>query len=460
MQFITPIRTKRWLILGLLAVECLVFVAGGLIGLRVVREQMASMIGEQVKADNARYAEGLAVLIESMDLSPQTTYGSENWRRMQRAIEQVQMPADGFACILDSDNKILCHPELESAPDLLGVDLSSHIQKLVSSQSAETQTSVGQTYFLADGVHYIATRPIRGTDTRLLVHQPASGLVSVSDALTTPLMATFIGVGCVVLLLTASGSYFVARRYEHVLEQANAGLEDLVHARTLKFTAARNALIFGLAKLADSRDTDTGAHLERICLYSELLAKQLQRMGRHSEVTDAWIHELRLASALHDIGKVGVADSALQKPGKLNEEERKEIERHPQIAADTLLAIYHQMGDDPLIVASVQVALYHHEKWDGSGYPFKLQGEGIPLAARIVAVADVYDALTSKRVYKPAMPHDEACAHINQSAGTHFDPEVVAAFNLVADRFASVREEARASSSLSLLGIFKQDESA
>lgn len=449
-----PIRNKRWLILGLLAVEIAVFAVGGFVGLRVVREQMASMIGEQVQADNARYAEGLAGVIESMGVGADTAHGSDGWRRMQRAVEQLEMPADGFACILDADNKILCHPELETRPGLLGQDLSSHVADVVTPGEVALATSVGQTYFVADGVHYIATRPIRGTGTRLLVHQPAQGLVSVSDAITTPLMATFILVGASVLLLTVCGSYLVTRRYEHVLEQANAGLEDTVRERTKKHTAARNALIFGLAKLADSRDSDTGEHIERMCAYSELIARQLQQHATHPEATDEWVRELRLAAALHDIGKVGVADSALQKPGKLNEQERKEIERHPQIAADTLLAIYQQMGDDALIAASVQVALYHHEKWDGSGYPFKLSGDGIPLSARIVAVADVYDALTSKRVYKSAMPHERAVGIINEDAGTHFDPAVVEAFNKVADQFPRIREQAGNAQAMPLSGIF------
>jgi HD-GYP domain-containing protein (c-di-GMP phosphodiesterase class II) len=205
-------------------------------------------------------------------------------------------------------------------------------------------------------------------------------------------------------------------------------------------TAARNALIFGLAKLAESRDPETGAHLERICAFSFALAKGLQRRGGHDEVTDEWVGELRLAAALHDIGKVGIADSALLKPGPLTEAEREEIERHPQIAADTLLAIYQQMGEDTLIALSVQVALYHHEKWDGSGYPFKFKGEDIPLSARIVAVADVYDALTSKRVYKQAMSHETACEIINRDAGSHFDPAVVNAFNDVSEAFRRIKQ--------------------
>lgn len=218
-------------------------------------------------------------------------------------------------------------------------------------------------------------------------------------------------------------------------------------------TAARNALIFGLAKLAESRDPETGAHLERICAFSEVLAKQIQRQGGHAEVTDDWVRELRLAAALHDIGKVGVADSVLLKPGPLTDDERLEIQRHPQIAADTLLAIYQQMGDDTLIALSVQVALYHHEKWDGSGYPFKFKGSDIPLSARIVAVADVYDALTSKRVYKDAMSHEQACATINEGAGSHFDPDVVCAFNAIADAFQAIKDTVSQANPRTLTGI-------
>ncbi|MEM6506782.1 MAG: HD domain-containing phosphohydrolase [Planctomycetota bacterium] len=454
------IKRKRWLITGLLAVEVVLFAIAGFVGMRIVREQMASMIGEQVKLDNARYAEGLATVIESMGVQD-ATYGSEDWQKMQQAVSSLEMPAGGFACVLNADDKIVCHPELNSDPDknegsaLLYADLGSHLPKINQVAGSDGQTRIGQSYFLADGVHYIATREIAGTNGhRLLVHQPAAGLVTLSDAITTPLMLTFLIVGSSVMLLTAGGSYLVARRYEHTLEEVNAGLEGEVVERTAKHTAARNALIFGLAKLADSRDPETGGHLERLCAFSALLAEQLQKTGNHPEVTDEWIRELRLAAALHDIGKVGVADSALLKAGKLNEEERAEIERHPQIAADTLLEIYQRMGDDTLIASSVQVALYHHEKWDGSGYPFKLKGDGIPLSARIVAVADVYDALTSKRVYKDAMPHEKACAIINEGSGQHFDPAVVEAFNQVADWFEKLKKQMNQDNPRALSGLF------
>ncbi|MEM6551530.1 MAG: HD-GYP domain-containing protein [Planctomycetota bacterium] len=439
--------------------EIVLFAVGGFIGLRIIREQMASMIGERVKANNARYAEGLANVIEST-AADDYTYGSEGWQKMQRAVAGLEMQAGGFACIINGEDKLVCHPKLDSDPEknegslLLFTDLSSHLPKIDEVAGPDGNTRVGQSYFLSDGVHYIATREITGTGGhRLLVHQPAASLVTFSDAITTPLMLTFLVVGSSVLLLTAAGSYLVARRYEHTLEEVNAGLEDEVQERTAKHTKARNALIFGLAKLADSRDPETGAHLERLCAFSEVLARELQIRGEHAEVNDEWIRELRLAAALHDIGKVGVADSALRKPGRLNAEERAEIERHPQVAADTLLGVYQTMGDDTLIASSVQVALYHHEKWDGTGYPFKLSGEDIPLAARIIAVTDVYDALTSKRVYKDAMSHDEACAILNKDAGTHFDPKVVEAFNAVSDRFAQIKKEMGDGRSSQMTGI-------
>jgi len=450
------IRSKRGLLTYLLLMECVVLLVGGLVGLRVVRHQMASMIGEQVKADNARYAEGLAGVIEAMALED-TTRGSLGWQRMQDAVKGLALPADGFACVLDADNKIICHPDLETDSGLYGRSLASHLPDLNQPAGNDGQTSVGQSYFF-NGVHYIATRQIAGTDNRLLVHQPAQGLVSVSEAITTPLMLTFGIVGGAVLILTMLASYGVARQYEHTLEAANAGLEQKVLKRTRENTAARNALIFGLAKLADSRDPETGAHLERLCVISELIARHLQAQGTHPEVTDLWIHDLRLAAALHDIGKVGVADSALRKPGRLNDAERREIERHPLIAADTLLAIHGQMCDDTgLVEACIHVALYHHEKWDGSGYPYRFKGESIPLAARIVAVADVYDALTSKRVYKPAMSHLQACGIIHEDAGSHFDPVVVSSFEAVADEIDSRRAALQSPSGVSLALIFGED---
>jgi HD-GYP domain-containing protein (c-di-GMP phosphodiesterase class II) len=194
----------------------------------------------------------------------------------------------------------------------------------------------------------------------------------------------------------------------------------------------------GLAKLADHRDNDTGRHLERISRYCETLARELQ--GTNGEITDSWIQRLSIASTMHDIGKVGVPDAILLKPGALTIHERRIMERHPLIGADTLVEVRRHVGEDDLVDMATQVTLYHHEKWDGSGYPFGLSAHEIPLSARIVALADVYDALTSWRVYKKAMPHDEAMRIILGNRGTHFDPAVADAFERTHGQFDKIRK--------------------
>ena len=203
-----------------------------------------------------------------------------------------------------------------------------------------------------------------------------------------------------------------------------------------KVLKSRDAVIFGMAKLAESRDDDTGKHLERICKYVEILARHLAETN--PDLDQDWIHTITTTAALHDIGKVGIPDAVLQKNGRLTDDEHKVIQKHTHIGGDTLLALKRRWGDDPFLVTAAQIAMSHHEKWDGKGYPFGLFGDDIPLAARVVAVADVYDALTSERVYKPRMSHDEARAIIVKGAGEHFDPIVVDVFVDVEDAFREV----------------------
>lgn len=214
---------------------------------------------------------------------------------------------------------------------------------------------------------------------------------------------------------------FEAQRQAKALAQSEK--KRLEAERKAQAVNARNTLIFALAKLAESRDTDTGQHLERIAAYSRVLAEQLR--VSMPELTDQWILNLQLASSLHDIGKVGIPDGVLLKPGKLTQEERAIMERHPAIGADALDAILARQPDDDLLRMARNIASSHHERWDGNGYPAKVRAETIPLEARIVSVADVYDALTSMRVYKPAMPHEEALKIIASGRGTQFDPLVV-----------------------------------
>ncbi|HEX4796096.1 MAG TPA: HD domain-containing phosphohydrolase [Humisphaera sp.] len=199
--------------------------------------------------------------------------------------------------------------------------------------------------------------------------------------------------------------------------------QRLIHARQKDALRARNTLIFGLAKLAESRDSDTGDHLERIAAYCRVLAEQLR--ASIPGLTDDWIHNLQLASSLHDIGKVGIPDQVLLKAGPLTPDEREIIQRHPSIGADALGAILERDSSDELLKMARNIAASHHERWDGRGYPAGLQGEAIPLEARVVSVADVYDALTSARVYKAALPHEDAMKIIYAGRSSQFDPMVV-----------------------------------
>lgn len=210
------------------------------------------------------------------------------------------------------------------------------------------------------------------------------------------------------------------------LRATNTILERQATHNERELMRTRNAVIFGLAKLAESRDNDTGEHLDRIRKYVEIISSDL---AIHlSDIDDEFTRNISLASSLHDIGKVGIPDSILLKPGRLTPEERSMMQIHTVIGGECLDAIHARLGNNPFMHMARQIAYYHHERWDGTGYPHQLKELDIPLVARIVAVADVYDALTSKRPYKRAMSHLESRAIIVAGSGSQFDPEVVAAF--------------------------------
>jgi putative two-component system response regulator len=214
------------------------------------------------------------------------------------------------------------------------------------------------------------------------------------------------------------------------LEEHNRTLDQKVKSQIKEISDSQVATIVALARLAESRDYETGSHLERVGGCSRMLAERLCEEKRHPELCVSDFGILELASTLHDIGKVGISDAILKKPGpeKLTKEEFEVIKRHTTIGAETLEAVQMQYPHNILINAGVIIARSHHERWDGKGYPEGLKGEEIPLFARIVALADVYDALRSKRVYKPAMSHEESCAIIYQGSGCEFDPKIVEAF--------------------------------
>ena len=209
-----------------------------------------------------------------------------------------------------------------------------------------------------------------------------------------------------------------------------------------KVHEARSATILGLAKLAEYRDEGTGTHLERIREYARILAVQLAKNPNFADRIDKqYIDDIYQSSILHDIGKVGTPDALLLKPGELTEDEFDIIKRHTLMGGNALKAIESQIEGKSFLAMGKEIAYNHHEKWDGSGYPRGLKGEEIPLSARIIAVADVYDALTTKRFYKEAYSHEKAKSMIIRLKGQHFDPEIVNAFVAIEAQLNRVRKE-------------------
>lgn len=216
--------------------------------------------------------------------------------------------------------------------------------------------------------------------------------------------------------------------------------KTLVESYTL-IDKSRTTAILALAKLSEFRDKDTGNHLERMREYSQILAKKLATKPEYKNyISTHYIDDIYLSSILHDIGKVGIPDDVLLKPGKLTYDEFEIMKRHAVYGGDAIQKSEKLTnGGQSFLSLGKAIAYHHHEKWDGSGYPYGLKGGDIPLSARIVALADVYDALTSKRCYKSAFSHEKAKEIIVQGSGRHFDPEVVDAFLSTEKTFQETR---------------------
>ncbi|MFO8048192.1 MAG: PAS domain S-box protein [Desulfosudaceae bacterium] len=201
----------------------------------------------------------------------------------------------------------------------------------------------------------------------------------------------------------------------------------------------RTMIILGLAKLAEYRDRNTGEHLERIMEYTRILTKALRQKPKYRDyITDEYIEDVYISSMLHDIGKVGISDDILLKPAALTEEEYEKVKEHTILGGNALSAVEVKVKGKSFLSIGKQICYHHHEKWNGLGYPSGLEGDDIPLSARIVALTDVYDTVTSDRVYKDAASHETAVDIIKNERGEHFDPEIVDTFLTVEDQFKSI----------------------
>lgn len=194
-------------------------------------------------------------------------------------------------------------------------------------------------------------------------------------------------------------------------------------------SSMQSGIITFMAEVVENRDDNTGGHIRRTAEYVVCIAKELKRQGKYSDIlTDRYMSDMVVAAPLHDIGKIHIPDAVLNKPGKLTEEEFEIMKTHTTAGEELLTHAKEELGESGYLNTAVEMAAYHHEWWNGKGYPYGIKGEEIPLCARIMAVADVFDALISKRCYKNAMPLEKACMIIREESGTHFDPAVVEAF--------------------------------
>lgn len=218
------------------------------------------------------------------------------------------------------------------------------------------------------------------------------------------------------LVILVAYKYYKLKQMERKMAERERQLDEV-----------QKKVILSFADMIEKRDDSTGKHVKRTSAYVRILAEELQRRGVY-DIDDDYIEKISSAAPLHDVGKIGVSDVILNKPGRLTEEEFEKIKVHPLIGKEMLETVIREVGEEDYLHFAYDMVLSHHEKWDGSGYPNGISGEEIPLSARIMAVADVFDALVSERCYKEAYSYDKAFQIIKDSSGTHFDPLLVDAF--------------------------------
>ncbi|MCL2008339.1 MAG: response regulator [Treponema sp.] len=241
------------------------------------------------------------------------------------------------------------------------------------------------------------------------------------------------------LLLKRIANHLLIEQQRNDLKDYAENLEERVKEKTDEVLNLQNAVLSTVADLVEFRDELTGGHIHRTRLYMKALIEEIKREGVYAKEMEDWDLEFFLSSAqLHDVGKIAISDLVLNKPGKLDEEELKIMKTHVSVGVDAIERIMKLTYEHAFLNHAFLIAGTHHEKWDGSGYPAGLKGKNIPLEGRLMALADVYDALITVRPYKKAFSHEEACKIIEDGSGTHFDPVLVDAFKKIKPEFEKI----------------------
>ena len=402
-----------------------------------------SALTQQACTDNQAIGRQLAKDLVEKELTLETVRNKPTFMEgLNETINRVHMPNYGFVSILvdDSDKPLASFPqypnlETNELSEATFTSLDGQSGKLIDWFTGNQDRVQGELRF-AGHHHFASIERVEKLGLLVVAQQRSQAISSLHSSLSSTSKTFYastllLGLACVCAIVV------ILNRMTAKVKDFSDDLEQKVSVREKQLVRTKNAVIFGLAKLAESRDNDTGEHLDRIRSYVMILSEDLK--NKVGEVDDQFVHNIALASSLHDVGKVGIPDSILLKPSRLTREERDVMELHTLIGGECLEAIQNRLGnDDQFMQIAQQIAYYHHERWDGTGYPHGLKETQIPLVARIVAVADVYDALTSKRPYKNPLSHIESKGIILAGAGSQFDPQVVDAFLRHEDEFEAI----------------------
>ncbi len=441
-------RSKRWMLILLV---CVVQFACLTMGAMWFANRLSGNIGmlmrHQILDNNAHITNQMALMIDELhliDIKDQ----SQDWYKLQEIVENTHLPNDGYISVIDDQTgQVLCHPLWNRQPYVQGLKLGQLMlhntagsRKIISSVVSGDYVSLGWARVNGEE-HLLAVRKVPSLGILVLAHQKEAPLVVAVSQIATSVKAIGLAVAVALMAISLILLAGIIERYDSRMSHVQGHIDELVDEKSDSLLSSRHAVIFELAKMVESRDNLVSEHLDRVRAYTEILGKQLA--SHDPSLSDETVGLIGLASCLHDIGNVDVPESIFLNPDALSVKERAIMQKHVHAGSDLLLGIRQTYGRDRFIDFACEIALAHHERWDGEGYPYGLTKENIPLTARIVALADVYDALTSERVYNKPANHAEARNVIIVGKGRQFDPAIVDAFLATEEQFKSISADAQ-----------------
>jgi len=351
-------------------------------------------------------------------------------------------PGEGWV-VTDGDWRVVADGGARGEDPSAGPELGERLAWIVAPDASTAEVGLARGTLAVGGRRHVAlARALPNRDGYLVAHCPVDSIAPAADAIADRLPPVGLVVWVWTSTLMGFATYLFLMGLFDRLGRTHARTEAESLRRIQSLIRTRDALIFGLASVAESRDEVTGRHVERVSFYASRLAAAASHHPKFRQaITPEFIRHITVSAVLHDLGKVGIPDAILFKPDRLTDAERRRMQEHARLGGRYLAQIDQRLGKSAVIRMAREIALWHHERWDGQGYPDGLAGEQIPLAARIVSIADVYEALTSLRDYKPPFSHERCVEMIRREAGKQFDPDLVDAFLQVEGTFRQIAHQ-------------------